>query len=100
MSVHPSRRRGPLPADIEFACLDGASSGWSEIEQRRGGKGKGREGEVEIVPSVRMPVIQGLDGVSWRSFPSFALDTLLLSEGRCACPAAASRRKTERRLLC
>lgn len=64
MSVHPSRRRGPLPADIEFACLDGASSGWSEIEQRRAGKGKGREGEVEIVPSVRMPVIQGLDGVS------------------------------------
>ncbi|BGP22021.1 GINS complex subunit Psf2 [Rhodotorula toruloides] len=62
MSVHPSRRRGPLPADIEFACLDGASSGWSEIEQRRAAKGKGREGEVEIVPSVRMPVIQGLDG--------------------------------------
>ncbi|POY73444.1 hypothetical protein BMF94_3381 [Rhodotorula taiwanensis] len=67
MSVHPSRRRGPLPSDVEFACLDGASAGWSRIEQdlqRRApnAKGKAKEGYVEIVPSVRMPVIEGLDG--------------------------------------
>lgn len=80
MSVQQARRRGPLPADIEFACLDGAAAGWSQVEQdlderrRNGGagggdsrdkdKGKGKEGYVEIVPSVRMPVIESLDGVS------------------------------------
>ncbi|GAA5937771.1 hypothetical protein JCM3775_002123 [Rhodotorula graminis] len=70
MSVHPTRRRGPLPHDLEFASLDGASSGWSSLEQRAGSraaargadKGKGREGDVEIVPSVRMNVVEGLDG--------------------------------------
>ncbi|GAA6044399.1 hypothetical protein JCM8097_007243 [Rhodosporidiobolus ruineniae] len=80
MSVHPSRRPGPLPSDLEFAALDGASSGWSAIEQldlegalgldggaARGGgrardKGKRREGEVEVVPSVRMGPVEGLDG--------------------------------------
>lgn len=72
MSVHHTRRRGPLPQDVEFACLDGASAGWSQVERdlahqaQRGNnvKGKGKEGYVEIVPSVRMPVIEGLDGVS------------------------------------
>ncbi|KWU41686.1 Psf2-domain-containing protein [Rhodotorula sp. JG-1b] len=70
MSVHHTRRRGPLPQDVEFACLDGASAGWSQVERdlahqaQRGNnvKGKGKEGYVEIVPSVRMPVIEGLDG--------------------------------------
>ncbi|GAA6048065.1 hypothetical protein JCM3770_000174 [Rhodotorula araucariae] len=64
MSVHPTRRRGPLPHDLEFACLDGASSGWSHYDQRTTDKGKGKasEGEVEIVPSVRMNVVEGLDG--------------------------------------
>lgn len=71
MSVHPSRRRGPLPSDVEFACLDGASAGWSRIEQdlqqrAPNAKGKAKEGYVEIVPSIRMPVIEGLDGVSHR----------------------------------
>ncbi|GAA5997072.1 DNA replication protein PSF2 [Rhodotorula paludigena] len=65
MSVHPSRRRGPLPADIEFACLDAASAGWSVFDDPKG-KGReratGHEGEVEIVPSVRMNVVEGLDG--------------------------------------
>lgn len=74
MSVHPSRRRGPLPHDLEFAALDGASAGWSHLDAvavappPRGstnakGKGKAREGDVEIVPSVRMNVVEGLDGV-------------------------------------
>ncbi len=75
MSVHHTRRRGPLPQDVEFACLDGASAGWSQVERdlaqqaQRGNnvKGKGKEGYVEIVPSVRMPVIEGLDGVSGTS---------------------------------
>lgn len=75
MSVHHTRRRGPLPQDVEFACLDGASAGWSQVERdlaqqaQRGNnvKGKGKEGYVEIVPSVRMPVIEGLDGVSFLS---------------------------------
>ncbi|GAA5856490.1 hypothetical protein JCM8547_008767 [Rhodosporidiobolus lusitaniae] len=74
MSVHPSRRLGPLPHDLEFAALDGASSGWGEIERliAQQGKGKGRDkgkgkeddvrGELEIVPSVRMGVVEGLDG--------------------------------------
>lgn len=80
MSVHPTRRPGPLPSDLEFAALDHSSSGWSAIEQLtlsaagaggQGGKGKGkgkerqegREGEVEIVPTVRMGAVEGLDGV-------------------------------------
>ncbi|GAA6024361.1 hypothetical protein JCM10207_003317, partial [Rhodosporidiobolus poonsookiae] len=75
MSVHPSRRPGPLPSDLEFAALDGLSAGWSSIEHLSlsgtgagRGKGKGKEGdgasegEVEIVPSVRMGVVEGLDG--------------------------------------
>ncbi|GAA5900378.1 hypothetical protein JCM6882_001233 [Rhodosporidiobolus microsporus] len=78
MSVHPSRRPGPLPSDLEFAALDSAASGWSAIEQLTlgqaqhgagagaAGKGKGKErqrpGEVEIVPTVRMGAVEGLDG--------------------------------------
>ncbi|GAA5989835.1 hypothetical protein JCM11641_004809 [Rhodosporidiobolus odoratus] len=77
MSVHQTRRTGPLPLDLEFAALDSASSGWSEIEKLSisangavGGKGKGRAtgatemGGVEIVPSVRMGAVEGLDGDS------------------------------------
>ncbi|GAA5830455.1 hypothetical protein JCM11251_002476 [Rhodosporidiobolus azoricus] len=81
MSVHPLRRPGPLPSDLEFAALDHSSSGWSAIEQLvlsgagdalaggsggRRDKGKGKEivrpGEVEIVPTVRMGAVEGLDG--------------------------------------
>ncbi|CEQ42465.1 SPOSA6832_04275 [Sporobolomyces salmonicolor] len=76
MSIHPTRRRGPLPLDIEFASLDGVSSGWSYVESTpsAAAKGKGRDtsersagggrGEVEIVPLVRMGVVEGLDGPS------------------------------------
>ncbi|BGP13065.1 hypothetical protein JCM10213_000931 [Rhodosporidiobolus nylandii] len=68
MSVHPLRRPGPLPSDLEFAALDGASSGWSEIERlgldATGRTGAKKAGEVEIVPLVRMGAVEGLDGDS------------------------------------
>ncbi|GAA6062594.1 hypothetical protein JCM10212_004189 [Sporobolomyces blumeae] len=67
MAVHLTRRRGPLPADIEFASLDSTSSGWSreEAESRpRTGPASDRaaDGDFEIVPLVRLGVIHGLDG--------------------------------------
>lgn len=73
MAVHYSRRRGPLPSDIEFACLDSTSSGHSlvELASQDNNKGKqrantvdsSRPGDVEIVPLIKMGHLAGLDGV-------------------------------------
>jgi hypothetical protein len=75
MAVHHSRRRGPLPSDIEFSCLDSISSGHSLVElalfdndrskgkQRATDSDQRRPGDLEIVPSVKLESIFGLDGV-------------------------------------
>ncbi|GAA5923940.1 DNA replication protein PSF2 [Sporobolomyces koalae] len=71
MAVHHSRRRGPLPHDIEFACLDSIASGHSLIElahlddhrqQPQRAASHLTPGDVEIVPLVKLGEIQGLDG--------------------------------------
>ncbi|GAA6022591.1 hypothetical protein JCM11491_000694 [Sporobolomyces phaffii] len=70
MAVHHSRRRGPLPADIEFASLDSISSGHSLVELALLDKGKQRAandspvhaGDIEIVPLVRLAEFRSLDG--------------------------------------
>lgn len=78
MAVHHSRRRGPLPADIEFSSLDSIASGHSLVELALLDKGKQRAygggggggdqrtvaGDVEIVPLIKLGKIDGLDGVS------------------------------------
>lgn len=81
MAVHHSRRRGPLPSDIEFSSLDSISSGHSLVElaflnnnnnnndrDRRttsGSSSQRKPGDLEIVPLVKLDVIHGLDGVSF-----------------------------------
>ncbi|GAA5894653.1 DNA replication protein PSF2 [Sporobolomyces salmoneus] len=76
MAVHHSRRRGPLPADIEFSSLDSIASGHSLVELALLDKGKQRAygggggggdqrtvaGDVEIVPLIKLGKIDGLDG--------------------------------------
>ncbi|GAA5965829.1 hypothetical protein JCM3765_001196 [Sporobolomyces pararoseus] len=71
MAVHQSRRRGPLPSDIEFGSLDSISSGHSLVElaflnnndrDKRQQQQQRKPGDLEIVPLAKLDMIHGLDG--------------------------------------